>query len=234
MLMDIFSAFDPGTNLIFSSSISPMFWIFSLTSASILYSTLWVTPTRFILSLYLPIEIMAEQASRTNSKHLPTLHAILVPLFFFIIIMNLSGLVPYVFSLTSHLIFTLTFGLPLWLALIISSLEHAPLSFAAALLPGGAPAWLNPPLVLIETLSALVRPITLSFRLAANMTAGHIIMTLLGIYLMVATLNLNFTSMLILLPLQTFYTVFEFGISLIQAYIFCLLLSLYSDDHPLH
>nr|YP_002456421.1 ATP synthase F0 subunit 6 [Sipunculus nudus]ACJ11905.1 ATP synthase F0 subunit 6 [Sipunculus nudus] len=229
MLMDLFSSFDSSNNpYLHLFPLDPCFDVFSLTSASLFYSSLWLD-THSIPSLAMPPRwyyIMSKRR-RTNSKHPPkTPHYFSTQLFFFIIIMNLSGLVPFLFTLTSHLIFTLTFGLPLWAALIISSLQHAPLSFAAALLTWGAPAWLNPPPGLNETLSALVRPITLIIRLAANMTAGHIIMTLLGIY--------QYAPMLILLPLQAFYTVFEFGISLIQAYIFCLLLSLYSDDHPLH
>jgi ATP synthase subunit 6 len=97
------------------------------------------------------------------------------------------------------------------------------------LLPRGAPAWLSPPLVIIETIRILVRPLTLSFRLAANIRAGHIVLGLVNIYL--ARAFSSFISFSTLLTIRVVYTLFEVGICLVQAYIFCLLLSLYSDDH---
>jgi len=120
--------------------------------------------------------------------------------------------------------------MPLWLAIILSTFAKSIQKSIAHLLPDGAPDWLNPFLVLIETTRVTVRPITLSFRLAANMRAGHIVLRLIGIYCATAW----FTSIigLISLVLTTVgYILFEVAICLIQAYIFCLLLSLYSDDH---
>nr|ARI47107.1 ATP synthase F0 subunit 6 [Phascolosoma sp. MZK-2017] len=176
---------------------------------------------------------MKLQASRTNSLNLPVMHHFLIILFIFLTSLNLLGLFPYVFSATSHLILTLSFGLPLWLMLIISSIAAAPSSTAAGLLPAGAPSWLNPFLVIIETISTGVQPGTLSFRLAANMSAGHIVMTLLSIYLMVTFWLSSWKAFGLLLVIQVFYFMFEAGIAMVQAYIFCLLLSLYSDAHPL-
>jgi ATP synthase subunit 6 len=76
-----------------------------------------------------------------------------------------------------------------------------------------------------------VRPITLSFRLAANIRAGHIVIGLLGIYASSAFF-VSSSSFITLMLIQIFYFIFEIGISLIQAFIFCLLITLYSDDHP--
>lgn len=119
----------------------------------------------------------------------------------------------------------------MWLSLIISGASYYPSAFLAGLLPGGAPSWLNPFLVLIETTSIGVRPITLSFRLAANIRAGHIVLALIGIYA-ASALFVSLSASILLLSIQTLYILFELGICIIQAYIFCLLLSLYSDDHP--
>jgi ATP synthase subunit 6 len=107
-----------------------------------------------------------------------------------------------------------------------------PTSVIAGLLPMGAPAPLNPFLVVIETVSILVRPVTLSVRLTANISAGHIVLTLIGNYLTARFFLSSVFSILLLALIQVFYTIFEFGISLIQAYIFCLLITLYSDEHP--
>merc|ERR1712020_693062 len=128
------------------------------------------------------------------------------------------------------IIFSLIFGLPIWFFLILSSLVNSPYSFLASLLPRGAPDWLNPFLVLIERIRIIVRPITLSVRLVANISAGHIVLRLIGIYSS-SYLFINTFRFIVLLLIQIGYIIFEIGICLIQAYIFCLLLTLYADDH---
>ncbi|MCB4761721.1 MAG: F0F1 ATP synthase subunit A [Sulfurovum sp.] len=107
-----------------------------------------------------------------------------------------------------------------------------PTSVIASLLPIGAPAPLNPFLVIIETVRILVRPITLSVRLTANIRAGHIVLTLIGNYLTASFFLSSVFSIILLVRIQILYTIFEFGIRIIQAYIFCLLITLYSDEHP--
>nr|AVW86119.1 ATP synthase F0 subunit 6 [Melaenis sp. YZ-2018] len=230
MMADIFSSFDPATCSSYSFSPS-LFWLLSFFSISLVQSSLWTSFSRFSWVPTFPVEVMNSQASRTFSLHLKGFPSILVSLFIMLISLNLLGLLPYVFSSTSHLLLTLSLGLPLWLSLIISAMIHAPKSFVAHFLPSGAPDWLNPFLVLTETISISVRFITLSFRLAANMSAGHILLGLMGIAGSSAIFTSSF-SFLSLTLVQLGYIVFEMGICLIQAYIFCLLLSLYSDDYP--
>lgn len=95
----------------------------------------------------------------------------------------------------------------------------------------GAPAVLNPFLVLVETVSLIVRPITLSVRLAANMGAGHIVLCLVGRYLRRGFFCYSFFPVFLLMGISVFYFLFEVGVCLIQAYIFFLLLNLYGDEH---
>ncbi|MCI3325494.1 F0F1 ATP synthase subunit A, partial [Escherichia coli] len=153
----------------------------------------------------------------------------MVSLFLFLILINLSGLVPYVFSSTSHLVVSFSLGFPIWFALILSRFLYNTKFFIAILLPIGAPSILNPFLIIVETVSINVRSITLSIRLIANISAGHIVLTLVGNYLIVSVFSGVFPA-IILISIQVAYTIFEFGVSLIQAYIFCLLITLYSDD----
>jgi F0F1-type ATP synthase membrane subunit a len=87
--------------------------------------------------------------------------------------------------------------------------------------------------VLVETVRIGVRPITLSVRLAANIGAGHIVIGLVGTYLSGAILSFGVSSLLFLFLIETFYFIFEFGICVVQGYIFSLLLVLYSDEHAL-
>ena len=100
----------------------------------------------------------------------------------------------------------------------------------ASLLPGGAPDLLNPFLSIIESVRILVRPITLSFRLGANITAGHVILSLISLYV-ARGLFCSFFSFLFLFFIQMGYIIFEVGICFLQGYIFCLLLTLYADEH---
>lgn len=175
---------------------------------------------------------IVEQTQRTSGNNIKGFISIMPIIFLLIIIINFLGLIPYVFSTSSHLVITLSIGLPIWISLVLSSFVFNSWTATAILLPGGAPNWLNPFLVLVETLRTLVRPITLSFRLAANITAGHVVLGLVGSYLSASLLNSCFRpSSLVVTFIATGYIIFEIGICIIQSYIFCLLLTLYSDDH---
>nr|YP_009503281.1 ATP synthase F0 subunit 6 [Bathytoma punicea]AXA45191.1 ATP synthase F0 subunit 6 [Bathytoma punicea] len=230
MLVDIFSSFDDN-NQVFMS-LYMLMWIFSLITIILFSSSYWVMHPRWNSAISLFKDTASSQIFRSYGMNMGGFVQIISGLFLFLIVMNMSGLIPYVFSTTSHLAISLSLGLPLWLSLIMSGIVFNPSAVVASLLPMGAPAPLNPFLVIIESVSILVRPVTLSVRLTANMSAGHIVLTLIGNYLTTSLFVSSIFSMLFLLMIQVLYTVFEFGISLIQAYIFCLLITLYSDEHP--
>lgn len=101
-------------------------------------------------------------------------------------------------------------------------------SFLSHLQPIGSPALLNPFLCIIELVRLLVRPITLSVRLTANLSTGHILMALLG----VGFVGSGGLGRLVILFVGIFYFMFEMGVCFIQAYIFTLLPTLYADEHP--
>nr|YP_009370154.1 ATP synthase F0 subunit 6 [Pontoscolex corethrurus]ANJ60058.1 ATP synthase F0 subunit 6 [Pontoscolex corethrurus] len=229
MMMDIFSSFDPYvTNSAFP--LNSMFMTTNLFILLTIQSTFWLASSRKDSYITTCTSLMFTQLSRTNMIHIKGLNLLVTTLFLTLIFTNLLGLTPYMFSTSSHLIMTLNMGLPIWLTMILSSFSLSMKKSIAHLLPDGAPNWLNPFLVIIETTSIMVRPLTLSFRLAANMSAGHIVLGLVGIYLASAWFN-SIYSILLLTLTSTLYTLFEVAICLIQAYIFCLLLTLYSDDH---
>nr|AWH01860.1 ATP synthase F0 subunit 6 [Reticunassa festiva]UBD06949.1 ATP synthase F0 subunit 6 [Reticunassa festiva]UBD06962.1 ATP synthase F0 subunit 6 [Reticunassa festiva] len=230
MLVDIFSSFDDNNQVFMSLYV--LMWVFSLATIVLFSSSYWVSSPRWLSVISVFKDTASSQVFRSFGINMGGFVNIITGLFLFLILMNMSGLVPYVFSPTSHLAVSLSLGLPLWLTLIVSAIFYNPSSVVAGLLPMGAPAPLNPFLVIIETVSIMVRPITLSVRLTANMSAGHIVLTLIGNYLTASFFMSSIFSMLLLLSIQVLYTVFEFGISLIQAYIFCLLITLYSDEHP--
>nr|YP_010713618.1 ATP synthase F0 subunit 6 [Naria miliaris]WDA98750.1 ATPase subunit 6 [Naria miliaris] len=230
MLVDIFSSFDDN-NQVFMS-LYMLMWFFSLTTILLFSSWYWVTSPRWSTMIMIFKDTVTSQIFRSFGLNLGGFINVVTGLFLFLIFINLSGMIPYVFSPTSHLAVSLSLGLPFWLSLIVSAVFFDPRSVVAGLLPMGAPAALNPFLVIVETVSIMVRPITLSVRLAANMSAGHIVLTLVGNYLTASIFMSSVFSTLFIILIQVFYTIFEFGISLIQAYIFCLLITLYSDEHP--
>lgn len=232
MYTDIFSSFDPATRTSYIMSQSIFILICALLPLIIKAET-WLVPSQKLWLLTSIKDIIVSQTNRTTASHIKGSASLLVPLFMLLISINLIGLLPYSFRLSSHILFSFSFGIPLWIIIILSALSHDPKSFLAHLLPAGAPTWLNPFLVLIETLRNFLRPLTLSFRLAANIRAGHIILTLASTFLIGGLVRLNPQSTITLLFICSFYTIFEIAICLIQAYIFCLLLSLYTDDHPL-
>lgn len=232
MYTDIFSSFDPATSSIFPIS-NALFFFMVLVPLLFIKRDLWISLSQKNWILSSVPHLIVEQASRTSMRHIKGASNLLAPLFSILILINLFGLIPYSFRITSHILFSFSFGVPLWLMIIISRIAYDPKSFFAHLLPAGAPGWLSPTLVLIETVSVLLRPITLSFRLAANISAGHIILTLARTFLMSRILSSNILSSLSLTLICSFYSLFEIAICGIQAYIFCLLLSLYRDDHPL-
>lgn len=174
------------------------------------------------------LSVVSGLVIRRLAKGMGGSYSVFSSLFLLLVGLNFMGLVPYVFSLTSHLAVNLSVSLPLWLGVILIGVCYDFGGFLAHLQPVGSPAALNPFLCLIELVSTLVRPITLSVRLTANLSTGHILMALLGS----GFVGRSLLGGSFVLVLGLFYFVFEIGVCFIQAYIFTLLPVLYSDDHP--
>nr|QXJ42344.1 ATP synthase F0 subunit 6 [Sepiadarium kochi] len=229
MMTDIFSSFDDHNSTLFSMHL--LTWGISLWSLFFINTSYWVNSSNLTNIMSLPKQAINIQITRSYSMNLGGFSLLISSLFITIINFNMLGLIPYVFSSTSHLAMTFTLALPLWFSLIMSSYVNNPYSSLASMLPLGTPTFLIPFLPIIESLSILVRPITLSIRLAANISAGHIILTLVGEYLTsLILINSMLISMLVLM-IQIGYFIFEIGIGIIQGYIFSLLITLYTDDH---
>lgn len=232
MLTDIFSSFDPAINIISTSFSQHALWLSILISITTLTAAYWLSPSHLTWVILILSSFILQQLNQTQTRYFIGINSLISTLFIFLILTNLLGLLPYVFSLSSHILYTASLGLPLWLTYILSSFNFDPSATLASLVPQGTPQWLSPFLSLVETTRTSSRPLTLSFRLAANMSAGHIVLILLGTYA-ATTLFSNFTATFLLITTLTGYLIFEIAICIIQAYIFCLLLSLYANDHPL-
>lgn len=229
MIIDIFSTFDPFTISIFS--LNKTIFFLSISLLLLLSHSWFFTKHNQIFFLFNSIfKFIYTQISSTKRINIKGLPHLFTSVFLILITLNLRGIIPYIFRYTSHLVITLNIRFIIWRAIIISTFIYDFKSSTAHLLPRGAPQWLNFFLVFIETIRTLVRPLTLAFRLAANIRAGHIVISLIGIYLSVFIFKFNLTTLSLIIT-HFVYFLFELGICMIQAYIFCLLLTLYSDDH---
>merc|ERR1712131_421838 len=125
MMMDIFSSFDPYINISFQY-LPFIFWFLIIFIFIIIRRMYWVSYNSLNWVLSYPLDIINIQSSRTFSTHIKGFRTILVSIFLIFILINFLGLLPYRFRYSSHIVFRLIFGLPIWLCLIISSLVNSP------------------------------------------------------------------------------------------------------------
>lgn len=219
---NLFSTFDPQSWLSLSLNWVSCFVVIFLTPAFF-----WVSPNQALLSIKLILtatlkELKAVFIPLSN----PGLLTVPLSLFVFIICNNRVGLVPYVFTSPSHLVFTLALAFPLWVGHIILGILKTPSSIFAHLVPLGTPIPLIPFMVLIELIRRLIRPLTLSVRLAANIIAGHLLLALIAGHLY----TLPSTLLILILAGLVVLCSLECAVRLIQAYVFRVLSSLYLNE----
>lgn len=154
------------------------------------------------------------------------LRFICVGTFIYLIFRNILGLFPFIFTGTAHPLLTLGWGFILWMSFFsIGWLKNFKIR-SAHLVPEGSPIMLAPLIVLIERISHLIRPFTLSIRLAANIMAGHLIIGLLRRISSIRIFGV-FSSLF----LQNILLILEFGVSIIQGFVFRILLLLYALEY---
>nr|YP_010937272.1 ATP synthase F0 subunit 6 [Ixodes anatis]WKW95229.1 ATP synthase subunit 6 [Ixodes anatis] len=218
-MMNLFSIFDPSTSQMFSLN-----WISTL-SFILIPTTFWVIPSRIQMTwkkimLNIGQEMMTNLAKK-NHKFL----FIFISLFIIIMMSNIMGLIPYVFTPSSHIMFSMVFAFPLWLSLMLYGWINHFNKMMIHLVPLGSPNALTVFMVLIETISNLIRPITLSVRLSANMISGHLLIHLL------TSIPYNMNMMFsITLPVIMALMFLESAVAMIQSYVFITLASLYTNE----
>lgn len=221
MITNLFSTFDPATSINISFN-----WIRTIIGIRLIPITFWITPSRYNIILK-NIHIKLHQEFQVLiGPHNTGFTLIFISLFTFILLNNLLGLLPYIFTRSSHLTYTLTLALPLWLSLIIFGWINQTQHILAHLIPEGTPTILTPFIACIETIRNIVRPGSLAIRLMANIIAGHLIISLLGNNILSTTtqiIPIIFSAQLILM-------LFETAVSVIQAYVFSILRTLYTRE----
>jgi F-type H+-transporting ATPase subunit a len=204
---------------------------FSLLKPTI--KSLYIVPTRWqaaIEMVYTLILVMVLDniGGKKNERFFPLVFS----LFFFVAGMNLIGLVPYSYTVTSHFIVTLGLSLSIFIGMNIICIKTYRLSFFSLFLPAGTSFFLAFLLVPVELISYIFKPLSLAIRLFCNMMAGH---TLLKVFagfawslmtLSGALFYLQLAPIFILIPLYGL----ELGVALIQAFVFSLLTCIYLND----
>ena len=153
-------------------------------------------------------------------------------LFVMVLMGNFLGMIPYSFTYTSHLAVTAALALMVFFTVLVIGIARHGTHFFSLFVPPGVPGWLIWLVVLIEIVSFISRPITLSVRLFANMVAGHVLMKVIaGFAIMFATAG-GFAWLGTLLPVAFNIVMigFEFFIAFIQAYVFAVLTCIYLKD----
>lgn len=172
--------------------------------------------------------LVKAQIGAANEMYLPFIYS----LFFFILIANLNGNVPYGFTLTTSIMVSLGLSITIFIGVTILSLSIHKVHFFSFFLPAGTPLGLVPLLVPIELISYLARAFSLGVRLFANVTAGHTLMKILSGFLAPMFTTSFIISIVTLIPFTIFICIIglEVAVSFIQAYVFCVLTASYLKD----
>ena len=172
--------------------------------------------------------IVKQNIGKEGYKYFP----FILTLFVWIALMNLYGVVPYTFSPTSHIIVTFGLSLSIFLGVTLLGFVNHATDYFAMFLPAGSPMWLAPFLVIIEFISHGAKAVSLGVRLAANITAGHLLFGILSGFCWTMLTTGGFLAVLSIFPLfiVLFITVLEMGVAVVQAYVFCVLTSIYIND----
>jgi F-type H+-transporting ATPase subunit a len=153
-------------------------------------------------------------------------------LFFFILIANLSGNVPYSYTITTSIVVTIGLSFTILVGVTILGLSIHKLHFFSYFIPSGTPLALVPLLCVIETVSYLARAFSLGIRLFANMCAGHTLLKILSTFLYQMFSGGLVIAILTLIPFSIFLALIglELAVSFIQSYVFTLLVCSYIKD----
>nr|UNS18831.1 ATP synthase F0 subunit 6 [Ixodes ovatus] len=220
MMMNLFSIFDPSTSNFFSLnwiSIFPLFFIHP--------SWYWANPSRYqMLWKKMILKILEEVKNNLSMKNQKFI-IMFISIFSSILTFNCLGLLPYIFTPTSHIVLSMMFAFPIWISLMLKGWLTSFNKMMTHLVPMGAPILLTSFMVVIETISNIIRPLTLSVRLSANMISGHLLIHLL------TSIPFSLPNMMLpIFPVMLTLLILETAVAIIQSYVFITLSSLYTNE----
>jgi F-type H+-transporting ATPase subunit a len=178
--------------------------------------------------------MVRQSAGEQGMKFFP----LVFTLFSFILVLNMFGMIPGLFAVTSHIVVTVFLAFVVFLTVIIYGFWHNGLRFLKLFVPSGVPVYILPLIVAIEVMSFFSRPISHSVRLFANILAGHITLKVFaGFVALLGGLGIaGWIGALLPLALTVALTALELLVAFLQAYVFAILTCIYLNDaiHPGH
>nr|YP_010415136.1 ATP synthase F0 subunit 6 [Ceratina smaragdula]URX52620.1 ATP synthase F0 subunit 6 [Ceratina smaragdula] len=219
--MNLFENFDSSTNNFLSLN-----WIMMIFPMIFLPYYYWLIPSRIYLIWLMLIKFIYLEFKNISTLKYESNIIIFLTLMIYIMLLNLFSLIPYIFTITSHMSFNLILSMSMWLSFMIYSWIKMPMKNLTHLVPLNTPKMLMHFMVIIELISNLIRPWTLAIRLTANLISGHLLFTLIGLLMS----NIIIPIIMIMIMIQNMLLILEFSMSIIQAYVFSILSILYFSE----
>ena len=183
-------------------------------------------PSKIQLISEMLYNFIAKMISDTAGKKAKPYFPFIFSLFIFILFCNMVGMLPYSFTVTSHIIVTLTFAIFIFIGVNILGFVIHGFKYLKIFVPSGVPVILLPMITIIEIISYLSRPLSLSVRLFANMMAGHTMLKVFGGFV----ISLGLIGGWLPLGFAVALTGLEILIAFLQAYVFAILTCIYLND----
>jgi F-type H+-transporting ATPase subunit a len=185
-----------------------------------------MVPGRLQSLVELSYEFIADMVGSTVGKEGVKYFPFIFTLFMFVLALNMLGMLPYSFTVTSHIIVTFALAAFIFIAVTVLGFIKHGVGFLKFFVPSGVPVVMLPLLVIIELISYLTRPISLSVRLFANMMAGHTMLKVFGAFVVA----LGFLGGWAPLAFMVAFTGLEILVAFLQAYVFAILTCIYLND----
>ena len=220
-----------NTEIAFTNSSAYMLVAVAIVALLMLATSTNLVPGRLQSVAEISYEFVANTIRSTAGKEGMKFFPLIFSLFMFVAVSNLVGIIPYTFTVSSHIIITAALAILVIATVLLYGFARHGIGFLKLFVPSGVPLWLLPILVPIEIISFVSRPVSLSVRLFANMLAGHIALKIFAGF--VATLlAAGVWKVLSPLPLAltTALTALELLVAFLQAYVFAVLTCVYLSD----
>jgi F-type H+-transporting ATPase subunit a len=205
--------------MVIAMAIIPLFFLVAMNRRSLVPGRLQSTAE---LSYEFIANMVRENVGEAGMKYFPWVFTI----FMFILVLNLLGLLPYSFTVTSHIIVTFALAAMVWLIITAIGFMNHGVGFLKLFVPSGVPWWLMPIIIPIELISYLIRPVSHSVRLFANMMAGHAMLKVFAGFVVGLGLIGGWAPFVFLLG----FTGLELVVAFLQAFIFTVLTCIYLND----
>ena len=185
-----------------------------------------IVPGKFQLISEMLYNFISKMISDTAGKKAKPYFSFIFSLFIFVLFCNMVGMLPYSFTVTSHIIVTLAFAMFIFIGVTILGFVIHGFKYLKIFVPSGVPMVLLPIIMIIEIISYLSRPVSLSVRLFANMMAGHTMMKVFGGFVV----SLGVVGGWLPLSFSVALTGLEILVAFLQAYVFAILTCIYLND----